>query len=376
MRIVMFSSVFNHHSMPLCDALNKLPDAECIFVETMLEEQERRDLGYHPYERNYVLNMLESLENRRKAHTLAMTADVMIASVFPYEFLKERLQAGKLTFLCQERMFKGGASLQRKLRSWLYNMRKFYCFRNKPLYFLSIGEKAAQDYHSIGFYKGKCFRWAYYPPFVSYDIGELMNKKRSDTVKILFVGRMIPLKHPEYALTATKTLLEKGYFVELTYIGSGPLEHDLRQSAEKIKPFVHFLGAMPPEKVREYMEEADMLVFSSNSLEGWGAVVNEAMNAGCAVVTSDAPGSAQTLVQDGKNGLIFENENYQQFYQKLELLVDDKDRTYALGEEAYKTIAECYRAEVAAERFYRQCDALLKGKALCDYTEGPMSRIL
>ena len=215
MTIVFFSSVFNHHSMPLCDALNSLPDVKCYFVSTLEEEQERKALGYHSYNRDYVIEMWKSEENRQKAYELALEADVMIAGVYPYEFLKNRLKKGKLTFICQERLFKFNATLLQRVRVWFYIFRKFTIFKNRPLYLLSIGKGTAKDYESIGFYKGKSFNWAYFPPFIPANIKDLMLKKQKEVVEILFVGRMIELKHPEYPLKAAKMLIEKGYNVHL-----------------------------------------------------------------------------------------------------------------------------------------------------------------
>ena len=69
------------------------------------------------------------------------------------------------------------------------------------------------------------------------------------------------------------------------------------------------LGAMPPEEVRRHMEKADIYLFTSDFNEGWGAVLNESMNSGCAVVASHAIGSVPFLIKNGENGLIYENGN-------------------------------------------------------------------
>lgn len=375
MTIVYFSSVFNHHSMPLCDALNRLPGVTCYFVATREEEAQRKTLGYHAYSRDYVINMLESEECREKAYRLAIEADVMIAGVFPYNFLRDRLKKGKLTFLCQERMFKYYATWIQRTRAWFFNLRKFRAFKKRPLYFLSIGTGAVQDYESIGFYKGKSFQWAYFPLLVRSDVNELMAKKESETVQILFAGRMIWWKHPEYALRATKTLREKGYNVHLTYVGTGEMEDSLRQEAAALGEAVSFLGAMSPEQVRAEMERANIFTFTSNIKEGWGAVVNEAMNAGCAIVAGSEPGAVKTMVVDGNNGFVYHQEDYDQFYEKLERLVKDKRLTRQLGEAAYKTIENLYNADVAAQRFCQQVNALLNNKSICSFEEGPMQRL-
>ena len=374
MTIVIFSSVFNHHSLPLCDALYKLCQGNFYFVETMEEEQQRRELGYHTYDRAYVINMLSSDDNKLKAKELALTADVMIAGVFPYEFLSERLKYKKLTFLCQERMFKGGASIMRRARAWFFNVRKYLRFKNSPLYFLSIGKGAAEDYKSIGFYKNKKYLWGYFPPFIKYDPERLMGKKRSETVDILFVGRLIEYKHPEYSLKATKMLLSKGYNVTLTYIGCGEMEKELRESAKEFGE-IRFLGSMSPEQVREYMADANVFTFTSNSLEGWGAVVNEAMNSCCAVIASDEAGASSTLIEDGKNGFLFKHDDFDEFYRKLELLVSNRELIEAVGKEAYNTIANDFNAEIAADRLYNLSASLLNGESPLDYSNGILKKL-
>ena len=44
---------------------------------------------------------------------------------------------------------------------------------------------------------------------------------------------------------------------------------------------------------------------TSNQEEGWGVVVNEAMNSGCVVIGSNLAGSVPYLIENGKNGLIY-----------------------------------------------------------------------
>ncbi len=69
------------------------------------------------------------------------------------------------------------------------------------------------------------------------------------------------------------------------------------------------LNPVPQEQLRNFYAAADVLVVPSISTrtfrEPWGLVVNEAMNRGLPVITSDAVGAAAGgLVQDGRNGLV------------------------------------------------------------------------
>ena len=59
---------------------------------------------------------------------------------------------------------------------------------------------------------------------------------------------------------------------------------------------IQILPPMPPEAVRRRMEQANLFLLTSDFQEGWGAVLNEAMNSGCAVVASHAAGAAPYLL--------------------------------------------------------------------------------
>ena len=48
--------------------------------------------------------------------------------------------------------------------------------------------------------------------------------------------------------------------------------------------------------------------------EGWGAVLNEAMNSGCACIASHAIGSAGFLIEHGENGFVYRDGDMDDFY--------------------------------------------------------------
>ena len=147
------------------------------------------------------------------------------------------------------------------------------------------------------------------------------------------------------------------------------------EDAKELGDCVSFLGSMPPERVREFMERANIFTFTSNSMEGWGAVVNEAMSSGCAVVASSAPGSVMTMIRDGECGLVYSENNYDEFSTKLRDLVTNPALAEKIGRNAYKTIADSYNADVAAKRFIEYCEKMLRGEPLVNYTEGIMQKI-
>lgn len=116
-------------------------------------------------------------------------------------------------------------------------------------------------------------------------------------------------------------------------------------------------------------------MFTSDFGEGWGAVLNEAMNSGCAVIASHAAGATPYLVKNGENGLIYEFGNDEKLYEKLKYLLLNPKEQKRLGAAAYKTISEEWNAEIAAERFLNLTKSILNGeKNPYIYKNGPCSK--
>ena len=155
------------------------------------------------------------------------------------------------------------------------------------------------------------------------------------------------------------------------------MQYEIKRLIDKegLNDRVYLLGPMPPEEVRKHMEQANIYVFTSDYVEGWGAVLNEAMNSGCACIASHAIGSAGFLIKDNSNGLIYENNNIDDLYEKTLMLIKDREYCKKLGINAYKTITNTWNAKVAAERFLILAKALEEGKDT-PFVEGPCSKAI
>jgi glycosyltransferase involved in cell wall biosynthesis len=84
---------------------------------------------------------------------------------------------------------------------------------------------------------------------------------------------------------------------------------------------VHFLGFRNQSELPPLYELADILVVPSTS-ENWGLVVNEAMNAACAVVASDQVGCAVDLVEEGISGAIYPARDTHHLAQVLGMILE------------------------------------------------------
>ena len=122
------------------------------------------------------------------------------------------------------------------------------------------------------------------------------------------------------------------------------------------------------------MERADIYLATSDFYEGWGAVVNEAMNSGCAIVASHAMGSSPFLIKDGENGMLYQSGNLKELYQKVVQLLENEEVREYYGRNACLSMQSLWNAKVAAERLWNISKMLIqKENASGEYSEGPCS---
>jgi len=94
------------------------------------------------------------------------------------------------------------------------------------------------------------------------DINALIDSKQKGS--ILWVARLINLKHPEIAVEMARRLKRDGYVFNMKLIGNGELEGNIRSMIDKysLGDCVHMLGAMRPELVRKHMEKSEIFLFT------------------------------------------------------------------------------------------------------------------
>lgn len=371
--IVFLSNYYNHHQSSVARKLNELCD-DYVFVETGKISAERMKLGWNNEEKPEYVWIYNVYKN--ECDEKIRNADVVICGSAPDELIEKRLKSGKLTFKYSERFYKTGFPLKKYLRNaaaaWLHHGR----FQKYPIYMLCASAYTSADCAKFGNYKNRCYKWGYFPEAKRYEnIERIINSKKKNS--ILWVGRFIDWKHPDTAVRIAKRLKENGYAFEMNIIGTGTMEQKLKNmiSDYNLENEVHMLGSMKPEKIREYMEQSQIYLFTSDRNEGWGAVLNESMNSGCAIVASHAIGSVPFLLKNSENGLIYKDGDEEDLYKKVKLLLDKPDLCRQYAANAYSTIINEWNAETAAKRFIELTGSILSGNKRQDlFNDGPCSK--
>lgn len=363
MRMAFVSNYINHHQIPFCNAMDQLLGGGFSFVQTQPMEEERVQMGWHEAVKPaYVRCFYEEEEACRR---LIMDCDIVLFGGTEDEsYIVPRLEAHKPVIRCSERLYREGqwkaVSPRGLRRKYLDHTR----YRREQVYLLCAGAYVASDFHIVRAYPGKMYCWGYFPETKHYDVDKLLEQKGYGgrcLPYLLWAARMIGLKHPELALETARRLKEKGLAFHMDMIGDGEMRTGLEALAGQygLGDCVSFPGYQSPESVREYMEKADIFLFTSDRREGWGAVANEAMNSGCALVADHMIGSVPYLVRNGENGLIYEDGKRRQLFSAVEGLVRDRALCRRLGGKAYETITGTWNAENAAGRLLELAEGIL-----------------
>ena len=359
MKIVFISNYINHHQLPFCNALHQKLGNDFVFVQTEPMEEERVSMGWNSNLTN--LSYVKCLyEDESLCRLLISECDVLIAGwTQRTDLIIERVAARKLTVRIFERIYREGQWKAISPRGLIAKYKEHIRFRKYPVYLLCAGAYVASDFSLIKAYPNKMYKFGYFPEMKKYHLDKLFAMKDSSgMIEIVFAGRFIPLKHPEYMIWLARDLKEENERraqrgepllpnFRIHMVGSGELEHPLRTMVTRygLLDQVLFYGFLPPEKVRLIMERCHIHVFPSNELEGWGAVVNESMNSGCAVVASAQAGAVPFLIKQWENGVAFFDNSYDKMKEAVIFLMTHGEAREEMANKAYHTIREYWNAQ-------------------------------
>lgn len=372
-KFVFVSNYLNHHQIPFCNAMYALLGGSFAFIQTEAVEQERIRMGWsekigQPYLRRYY----EEPEACRGL--IESGAVALFGGTDDESYIQPRLQAGRPVIRYSERLYKTGQWKAVSPRGLRKKYNDHTCYRKKPVWMLCAGAYVPSDFHIVRAYPQKMLKWGYFPETRHYDVDKLMREK--DPARLLWAARMIDWKHPELPLKTAKYLKEKGHAFHLDMVGGGALEETVRRLVAEygIGDVVTLHGYCPPDKVRSLMERADIYLATSDRQEGWGAVVNEAMNSGCAVVGDHMMGAVPYLISHGENGMIYESGREEMLFRLTEQLVQNRALCERIGRNAVRTITEEWNAEKAAGRLAAFCvgQGFLQEADLCREAAGQM----
>lgn len=150
-------------------------------------------------------------------------------------------------------------------------------------------------------------------------------KKAPRENRILIVSRMFERKGIQYVIEALQGISTDW---EVWIVGDGPYLPNLKKLANKLDVPVKFQGQIPNDQVFEIYLKSKIFVFPS-MVENFPVVLLEAMAAGCAVITSTAPGCAEVA---GEAAIKVETGSVEPLRRALLSLMNNQQEVYRLGQ--------------------------------------------
>lgn len=189
-----------------------------------------------------------------------------------------------------------------------------------------------------------------------------------DKVSFIMVGRFTEKKGHLYTLRAFKKVIDEGLNAELSFVGSGELEADLRSYVDEhnLTKRVHFKGILSPEEVSEELKKSDVLVAPSvvtfdHDRESGLIVVKEAQATGRSVIGT-WHGGIYEIIDDNKTGFLVPERNAGILAEKMIELVKDPELRLQFGKAGRKKMEEEYDLNKQVSILEDHYESLISGK--------------
>ena len=299
-RLVFWQSTISPHQAACIRSLAGLRPLETVYVAAAESLPDRRELGWDTPDMGNVrvviapdAGAVESLLCQAPDCTVHLVSGV---SGLPYHqaLAKARRRLGVHCGVIAEggdpRGLKGAV---RHARYRLLALRSLKAFD----FLLAMGEAGVRWYQRAGWARSSTYPFAYATDEPEDGEGSSEPGGVDTEVRILFAGQLVARKGLDIAIRALVALKGRDGW-HLDVIGTGADRSSLERLVGKadLASRVSFLGALPRRDVRRHMGNADLLVLPSR-FDGWGAVVNEALQEGTPVLCSNMCGAGVLLTE-------------------------------------------------------------------------------
>jgi len=361
----------NPHIIPIFDELGRRSDLEFTGCVLQPLTPQRVALGWPEIDENApYLQLWRGPAQRARYFRLARSADVVIWPGLKHprgiRTILKRILRRKLNILWAERF-----ALRRR-RPWYEYIAMRLAVRmvnSTMVHLMTMGHGADVDYRRFGATRWINWEFGYAiepVPVLDHDL----QAAPDGVLRLLFAGELCERKGVDLLLRALGTSGIAAESWKLAVVGGGPDRGVLERLARNlgIADRVDFAGVVDRNRMGTVYGGADVLVLPSR-FDGWGAVLNEAMEHGLAIVASDAVGAAHTLVEKQVNGFVFPSEDVDALAACLDRLANEPGLCAAMRRASRERI-EQFRPAEAARRLAALCRGLTGRGPMPHYETG------
>lgn len=179
-----------------------------------------------------------------------------------------------------------------------------------------------------------------------------INTEKKSTAKkyIAYAGRLHHTKGVDTLIEAFSLCNHHHFNIFLDIIGDGPERENLEKLTKQLnlENKVAFHSVQPKQKVMAFFNNAYMVVVPS-VYEAFGFVTIEGMSVKTPVIGSNTSGISEIIRHD-IDGLLFKPQDEQDLFEKMNLLLTNKEYAKKLGENGYLRFINTYEHNTCIER--------------------------
>lgn len=318
MRIVFWQNCLSPHQLPYIARL--MEDKRVTEVVVVAGEEvntERREMGwelpsYPGIEKCQVfvapeISVIKQLMENESKDSWHLFSGIR-ADAFVFKCLKVSMEYDVKRGIITERPntydFKHGISNAKPY--WMHRLRFMLQDRG---YAKHIHVVFAMGQEAVRYYESLCMKWRVFPfCYCTQPATGGAKPHLADRLpQYLYCGSLSAWKDP-VAIARGLSRLKLSSKEKVRMIGDGPLRAKLEEYVSKnhLADKIQLLGTKPQTEVPIYMQQSDIFILPS-LYDGWGAVVNEALQAGCYVICSDAAGASDLIKMEKRLGIVFKH---------------------------------------------------------------------
>lgn len=190
--------------------------------------------------------------------------------------------------------------------------------------------------------------------YTGVDTAKFRPASTEDRPIILFVGRLVGFKGPEFAIRAASEVQRELPDVELVLIGDGLLRRELEALAKQSLRRFRFLGVQTHQEVSAWMNRASLLCMPSVTMpsgdaEGFGMVCAEAQAVGKPVVAFKSGGIAE-IIRHEKTGFMAAERDWHSLARYLATLLKNPEMRERFGRAGREVIVREFDLDQCTRR--------------------------
>lgn len=264
----------------------------------------------------------------------------------------------KILLMIESHPFNGIKGIKRMLK-YAY----IYLIYHKRIGGLLITGKL--EHRKSGWPAHQLFDWAYFtedrPNFI------FKTHDASSHPACVFCGQLSVRKN---IIPVIKIVIQNEHLCDhFLIIGDGELRNEVELLASRCSK-IRFLSSMENREFRKILENYDLLILPSIE-DGWGCVVNEALQAGCRVLVSETSGAQSLIKNHPQRGSVFNSAKSQNLEYELIRILQLGKVTTDDRKENQKWATENISGDVAAQYYKEICKYVFENKFTGSHPKAP-----